>query len=399
MQTPPKGEALALNNELMTKEWGRINPSDFPNLHREHCTLTDYHIDTYNCIAWSVGEKQFWISPPKTRDEFVKLYEIFGAEEIKKKDDPRVFAAGYLKNGVPTHAARVYNELWESKFGEGPRLTHPPTGLDGSNSYGSATIYFSTPYDPAGKLNQLRELVANRKPKTDLTPIRQNLEQHCQPLFKAFDDHLKAWEAACKKMSKDTLPAEYAQIQECNPLLALGPKILPLLVEKFPSGDFGFAAGLYDKLQSDHRYTVPADRVDIKCTLKAESLKIVDLYVEDFFNVIVRTALQNFEKPKKPFANRQELLKSNEFLDIAQQGWKVIPFMLDSYIKQHREGKASLWHIVLEEFNNPKGQTDKPIAASTKADFDKWIDWFNKVTPQQWSDGDHKLYEKYQNDI
>ncbi len=130
---------------------------------------TDYQVDspqdkTYNCIAWSVGEKQrsWWPNPhpfancywpdeapeQATMYAFKEAYRSLGYEVC----DSEELEEGYQKvaiyadqHGNPKHAARQTEDgKWASKCGDFEDILHELEGLEG-DAYGSVSCVMKRP--------------------------------------------------------------------------------------------------------------------------------------------------------------------------------------------------------------------------------------------------------------
>lgn len=132
---------------------------DFPNLRDTAFEITHPASESYNCIAWSIGEcrtnywpfRQYNLYWPRripfelSLNAFTQFYRIEGFELCDssnlEKDWEKV--ALYALNGFPTHAVRqLPTGRWTSKMGHDEVLEiQNPTVLEGAD-YGHVALYF-----------------------------------------------------------------------------------------------------------------------------------------------------------------------------------------------------------------------------------------------------------------
>ena len=122
--------------------------------------ITGHATRKYNCIAWAAEDTSQWWWPepsgywPDGVAEELTLaafVQAFGALGYVPCDSPilerrSVRVASYVKNGVPTHAARqLPNGRWTSKLGPSERIEHDFDALEGNglHEYGQITQIMS----------------------------------------------------------------------------------------------------------------------------------------------------------------------------------------------------------------------------------------------------------------
>jgi hypothetical protein len=138
---------------------------DFPRLAaRTGWRNTSDATPSYNCIAWSAGDSKrcwwptrggYW--PPgvmraRTLDAFVKAFATKGYVRCESSALETGFLkiAIYVKDGIPTHAARqLETGKWTSKLGQNVDIEHDSPELVGGALYGEAVAFMRRPHPPA----------------------------------------------------------------------------------------------------------------------------------------------------------------------------------------------------------------------------------------------------------
>jgi hypothetical protein len=107
--------------------WLKMN---FPNLDVSKTVVTDSATLVYNCLAWTLGITTTWVWPGEKESDFDTLYKKSGF--VRSGDGP-IAAWGTAKDKM-THgciSGSGHGPRWESKLGNGPRIEHGLTELEG----------------------------------------------------------------------------------------------------------------------------------------------------------------------------------------------------------------------------------------------------------------------------
>ena len=128
---------------------------------------TSRHTDSYNCIAWAMGEDYRWWWPVGSpidknywpaeapKDVTVEAFDIaFSTKGYKTcrngdfKEGVEKVALYIDEDGLPTHAARMLRDgVWASKLGPSIDIHHTHEALQssssGKSSYGVVGKYYS----------------------------------------------------------------------------------------------------------------------------------------------------------------------------------------------------------------------------------------------------------------
>lgn len=139
----------------------------FPNLQSSSYRVTSPENQTYNCIAWAVGDtiKWWWPDPDEydaywpsqlARSETLPAFvELFMSLSYVPCGEPE-YEVGFERiaifattDGIPTHAAKqLPNGRWSSKLGKLEDIEHGLLDLCGSN-YGSVARIMKRPVPKA----------------------------------------------------------------------------------------------------------------------------------------------------------------------------------------------------------------------------------------------------------
>jgi hypothetical protein len=234
----------------------------FPNLDVDRAVVTGGVSRVYNCIAWTVGITNRWIWPGGSLADFDTFYRGFGF--LQAADGP--IAAWGLSASNMTHGSVSgpgHGPRWESKCGTDLRIQHGLGELV-SSSYGRVVAFYRrsrtlpAPYEAAG-IDVMKEKAA----RSYLSAAqRRTLSQECErvspKIRTAFDEAFTAWKNTwfSNGLAISSNPQTRAVGKEYHALIALGPAILPLVVEKLADPENFLALQLYEALQPDEKLLV-----------------------------------------------------------------------------------------------------------------------------------------------
>jgi hypothetical protein len=234
----------------------------FPNLNVAQAVVTDNASSAYNCIAWTVGITNRWIWPGGSLAHFDTFYRGYGF--VRLGNGPiaawGTSTAGMTHGSVsgPGHGAR-----WESKCGRDLRIQHGLNELVGG-LYGRVLAFYSKGRSLPAPFAAIAEDVMNEKlTKSYLSVSQKKLLQKEEAdisakVRTAFETAFSAWQETWFSggLAVSSDPHTRAVGREFDALIALGPAILPLLIEKLADPENFFALQLYDAMQSDHNLLV-----------------------------------------------------------------------------------------------------------------------------------------------
>jgi hypothetical protein len=234
----------------------------FPNLDVDKVIVTDEATNVYNCVSWSVGitTQPHW--PGSTLAEFDAFYRQFG---YARSSNGPLAVWGHSWNKM-THASISgpgHGPRWESKCGVGIRIQHGLSELVGT-FYGRVIAFYAK---QPGLGNEVAQLLGeNMKEKTTRSylssaqkkALREEIQAIPAELRQKFEGAFDAWKQTWYRGSLLIIsdPHMRAVGQEYDALVMLGPKILPLLVEKLADPDNYLALQLYDAVQPDPNLVV-----------------------------------------------------------------------------------------------------------------------------------------------
>jgi len=234
----------------------------FPSLDVNRAVVTGEVSTVYNCISWTVGVMNRWLWPGNSLAHFDTFYHGFGY--IRAGDG--TIAAWGLSTSSMTHGSitgRGHGPRWESKCGSDLRIQHGLGELI-SSSYGHVVAFFRRSRTlPAVYQAALEEIMKEKVAKSYLSAgQRRTLLEQCdgvpEEVRTAFERAFSAWKntwfSGGLAISSD--PHTRAVGKEYDALIALGPAILPLLVEKLADPENFLALQLYDAIQSNEKLLV-----------------------------------------------------------------------------------------------------------------------------------------------
>lgn len=226
----------------------------FPSMNVEvQPRVTGEATRTYNCIAWTLGITNRWINPKHSLqawDNFYALNQYIRADagEIAIWKTPAAFTHGCVAN-----AAQGFN--WESKCGPNLRILHQLPEMVG-DTYGNVYAYYTRMTDlvctaPRGFITEKPTSLMDDQQKA--LKIKNAVSNIPAALREAFLTQFEAWKATWfvgdMALSSDT--RDRADTYSYRILLAMGPEIIPLVVEQLADPENFMATQLYDDLQSD----------------------------------------------------------------------------------------------------------------------------------------------------
>jgi len=234
----------------------------FPNLNVNQAVVTDNATSAYNCIAWTVGVTTRWLWPGSSLAHFDTFYRGYGF--VRSGNGP-IAAWGHSTSAM-THGSISgpgHGPRWESKCGGDLRIQHGLNELTGG-LYGRVLAFYSkgrTLPAPFAALSE--DGMKEKHAKSYLSATQKQLLHKQQAeiparVRTAFDTAFSAWKdswfSGGLAISSD--PHTRAVGREFDALIALGPTILPLLIEKIADPDNFFGLQLYDAMQSDENLLV-----------------------------------------------------------------------------------------------------------------------------------------------
>jgi len=234
----------------------------FPNLNVDQAVVTGEVSPVYNCISWTVGITDRWLWPGSGISDFDAFYRGFGY--VHAADGP--IAAWGLSTSNMTHgcvSGPGHGSRWESKCGRDLRIQHGLNELVGA-SYGRVLAFY--------RRNRLREapfealLESSMKQKTSKSYLTASEKKAIgaqvmsvpEEVREKFEDAFDAWKGTWFEggLAISSAPQSRAVGKPFDALVALGPAILPLVVEKLADPENFFALTLYDAIQPNEKLIV-----------------------------------------------------------------------------------------------------------------------------------------------
>ena len=236
--------------------------SYFPNLAVDRALVTGEVSTVYNGISWTVGITNRWLWPGNSLANFDPFYRGFG---FVRSGDGTIAAWGSSSSNM-THGSVTgpgHGPWWESKCGGDLRIQHGLNELV-SSSYGRVVAFYRRSRTlVATHKAALEEIMKKKTAKSHMKAaqkraLRVERERVPADLRAAFDKAFAAWKSTWFRggLAISSNPHTRAVGNEYDALIALGPAILPLVVEQLADPENFFALQLYDALQSNEKLLV-----------------------------------------------------------------------------------------------------------------------------------------------
>lgn len=244
-------------NRAMTAAEQQRFQGYFPNLNVSQALVTDNASWAYNCIAWTVGITNRWLWPGSSLAHFDTFYRGYGY--VRSGNGP-ITAWGHSTSGM-THGSVSgpgHGPRWESKCGGDLRIQHGLNELSGG-LYGRVLAFYTKARTLPAPLATIAEDVMKEKLAKSYLSAAQKRRLHQQQaeisasVRTAFDTTFSAWKDTWFRggLAVSSDPHTRAVGKEFDALIALGPAILPLLIERLADPENFLALQLYDVLQAD----------------------------------------------------------------------------------------------------------------------------------------------------
>jgi hypothetical protein len=234
----------------------------FPSLNVDQAVVTGEASTVYNCISWTVGVSDRWLWPGSSIADFDTFYRGFGF--VQAGDGP-IAAWGHSTSSM-THGSVSgpgHGPRWESKCGSDLRIQHGLNELVGS-SYGRVVAFYRrSRLLEAAFASLLENRMKEKIAKSYLTgaekkALRDQVNSVRREVRSDFDIAFSAWKDTWFSggLAINSNPHSRTIGKEFDALVAMGPPILPLIVEKLADPQNFIALQLYDAMQPNERLLV-----------------------------------------------------------------------------------------------------------------------------------------------
>lgn len=252
----------------------------FPNLNVNAAVVTGEATRAYNCISWTVGVTSRWLWPGSTIQHFDTFYRQFGY--VRVSNGP-IAAWGHSTSNM-THGSisgAGHGPRWESKCGQDLRIQHGLGELTGS-SYGRVVAFYGRSLSFAmfasnvvKVIKQHMKTLLSANEKKAVRRIAKSVDAETREAFSAtFAAWKKTWFEGGLAINSN--PHARTVGREFDALIALGHRILPLVVEAMADEENFIALQLYDVLQPDHELVIQYEPEDERI-LRGEQGRAVDV--------------------------------------------------------------------------------------------------------------------------
>jgi hypothetical protein len=240
----------------------------FPGLDVNRAVVTDGMSPVYNCISWTVGVTNRWLWPGGSLANFDTFYHGFGF--IRAGDGP-IAAWGHSTSNM-THGCVTgpgHGPRWESKCGGDLRIQHGLGELVGSR-YGRVVAFYRRGRTLlAANDSLMEEIVKEKTVKSYLSAAqRKALTEECKQVpaqqHSAYEAAFAAWKASWFSggLAISSNPHTRTVGKEYDALIAMGPAIIPFVVESLAEPENFFALQLYDAIQPNDQLLVQYEADD-----------------------------------------------------------------------------------------------------------------------------------------
>jgi hypothetical protein len=236
----------------------------WPRMNVDAVVVTDEATNRYNCLAWTLGITTSWVWPwggrDATKPEFDSFYGSYG---FSPAASGTIAVFGLDLNSM-THAGITgpgHGPRWESKAGTWLRIQHGLGEMEGGSLYGDVLgFYRCTGPMPADSQPANVRLQALLKARTmnevvslssdQLAYVHARAAEVDRELKARFERAYAAWKETWSHpmIAVSSAPGARAKSIEYLELIALGPEILPLLMEKLTDPEEFFALVAVDRL-------------------------------------------------------------------------------------------------------------------------------------------------------
>ena len=238
----------------------------FPNMNVGTVSVSGETTSVYNCISWTVGVTDRWLWPGSSISDFDTFYRNWG---FARTSNGPIAAWGFSTTNM-THgnvSGPGHGPRWESKCGQDLRIQHGLGEMEGG-VYGRVLAFYS-------RSRILQEtnsvLIANEMKRVpgvdDFTAESEAVASRVSNIADEnrsdFEEKFNAWKATWFSgvMAVSSNPYSRTNSIEFAALISLGPKIIPLIVQKLTDPENFLALVLFDALQTE-----PKLRIDYEAT-------------------------------------------------------------------------------------------------------------------------------------
>jgi hypothetical protein len=237
----------AQEQALALQFWPRISPSGI--------VVTGNPTRRYNCLAWTLGISTRWIWPWAQTNVSKAQFDSANGYAPGSSGPIAAFGlnANEMKHGSisgPGHGSR-----WESKCGAWLRLQHGLAEMEGGLVYGDVLGFYtrlvpSTSNRTKDALARAKSMKAPKLTPVELKFVRDSVGTIDPRLRKLFEQKYDAWKKDWDHpfIAISSSPVTRAQTPTFLDLVALGPSIIPLLMEKLTHSEEFFALQAVDRL-------------------------------------------------------------------------------------------------------------------------------------------------------
>ncbi|KAF9063759.1 hypothetical protein BDP27DRAFT_1426576 [Rhodocollybia butyracea] len=375
----------APRRRLTQAEWTAIAPTgiEFPNLvpfaPDSQVWVTGEPDPLYNCFAWTLGREDRWLIPGLSIEKVDNYYVSYAEfdECTEEEADIDVWMAQDDDSDleyVVKHFSRLNRTLgvWESKMGKCARITHPREALAGP-SYGNIRAHYRIARPAPADL--IRAPSAHGR----LDQLAQDLAGVFPLLSTKFNDAYEGWWSlwpAIIPKADERPPTGLLQHDAYGAIvLNMGPRTLPLVVQKMQFSNHGPAVYIYERVMEDLK------EYDFRVDEQSDVTNYIDWLNRMWKSVLLylklyESFLQGAEITRNAGGGLYDNIEEAIYDDGDNTGSRLTVSILPFIILEYRTHPSEPWDAILRRIVKKA-----PINAPNRDNYYKpWADWFAELS-------------------
>jgi len=200
-------------------------------------------------------------------------------------------------------------------------------------------------------------------------------------LFNTFQQRYEDWEVSWEAVKWSSRSADRAQGREWETLVAMGPTILPFVVDKLKDPNHIFAIELYNELQTDTRKKVdPDDSLTNYCDLDIHARLIRRLYTTQTVAYFLAKVFEwrAHQTAVAISSNSDDYLDHESYRALAAMDEdEIMPLVMAMYAND----QLGWWYELLHQLHY--GRRLNVVGVVKEEAYAKWKTWFEESITAQ----------------
>ncbi|MCJ1474359.1 hypothetical protein MMC13_003017 [Lambiella insularis] len=385
---------------LTDEEWQPAKMFN-PELIRERCSKIGEPTSVYNCISWSLGITDRIIETPESQADFEEFYRQNGFVKCPYAEGTIDGFGEHEEGGgllLMLHASRFHGGYCSSKRGDDMLMIHHRDGFNRSAFYGSIVTSFKPALTPA-TAEGLTVPVTRVEASAPEPHVRARLEKLSEQLAGAFptlqNDFEAKWSAWTGTWGSTSDYARYessstrvwAKGPQWDALVAMGPKIIPQVVDKLAEPNNVIGVWLYNKLQTDASKKVSPKNLNMFYDLTNQAREIRKLYHQQVASFDRQAEAWDVHVEDMSLSSSiYDRVSGDAYEALVAMGKPVVPLIMLKY-DDDRDG---WWYEML--FQIEHGRESSANVVKKVEQWRYWQSWFNgevvgAAPVRRWSQG------------